>query len=196
MFYCTDSGLLTIVVIWKSCFKHCFNSPTAIFIQSDIFFFIHRFQLRMEQTEYRISKTLGLYSKILIHYIARNLLLVNCLFKRSKCICTFSTHGCHQFIVFISNRVFGRFTRHAVDFLVYRFPLHLVSRTVVLFIKCINLIQQRLFLGPIFGSKFIRTLKEHMFQIVSQTCMIFWIGFTSGFCCNVSLDTRFFFGWT
>ena len=133
----------------------------------------------MKQPEHRISKSLILDGQKLFQVVGRDVFHVSGILKRSKRIGHIGTNVGHHFVVLIGNGILSGYPGNRVDLVVDVFPFCLIFAFVVSLIQSLDLVEFYLFFGIIQRAVSIGTFKQHVLQVVGQSCVIGRVVFTT-----------------
>ena len=169
MLLSTDGGLSAIRMIGEEFGHEGFVLLVHVVGQSDVIFLVDGLQLGVETADDHILETVGLYLCPILNLIGRNVLCVASHIVRSEGIRTFGSDGCHQFVVFVGDEVFGGKLAHGVNLVVLLSAQGFVGDGAVFLVPLFDVGKERSLCLGVGGSKLACALEHQVLEIVGQT---------------------------
>ena len=192
VFLRTDSGLCSIRMVREEGRHERFKQLASVLCRIHVAFFVNGFQFGVESADHQILETVRLNLRPVFNLVAWDIFHIAGHIIAGIGIGSFGTDSPHQLVVFIRNKISGRFVRKAVYHPINGLASSLVGRLPIHLELCFDGIEKRLFRFVIHRSILLCTLEHEMFQIMRQTgCFgrVVLATYTHG---NVSLDARSF----
>src|SRR6218665_387727 len=185
-----NGGLGAVGVVFKEPFKHGFPHFIVILVQPAVLFFIHGFQLGVEEPQNGLAKALGLNFQPVAYLVAGNVVHINGLVKGGKGVGAVGADGSQHFVVLIGNGVFSRHAADAVYLVIDLAALRFIRVVAVGFVKRFYFGDLNAFFFKVLGAIHVGALKHHVLQVVGQARGVGRIVLAAGFHANVGLYAR------
>ena len=145
----------------------------------------------MEPTNHHILEAVSLNLGPVIDLIGRDILRIAGDIIRGVGISALGTNGCHQFIVFVGNKILSSNLRDRVDLMISLLTRLRVCQLAISLITLFYLCQQRSLCLRVVRTKLLSALEHQVLQIMRQTSGLCGVVLRARTYCDVSLDTWF-----
>ena len=190
LFRVADNGLRAIGMVREQGREHLVPHLAHIAHLVHIVFFVHGFQLSVEQTDYRILETVSLDLGPVFNLVRRNVFHIGRDVVAGESVRPLRTDSGHQLVVFIGNRIGSGNLRNTVNLGIQGLAFGFVRGLAIDFKQVFNLVEVNLLGGIVHRAEVLRAFEHQMFEVVGKTGRFGGVVLASGIDRHDSLDTR------